>query len=57
MSGDVCIVDVSSFDPFLNIVMFNVNVFCPSMERLVMGQDIGPNIVAVNAGWMVLSMT
>jgi len=57
MSGDVCIVDVSSFDLFMNVVMLNVNMFCPSMEGLVMGQDIGPNVVTVNAGWMVLSMT
>ena len=57
MSGDVCIMDVSSFDLFLNIVMLNIDVFCPSMKRLVMGQDIGPNVVAVNAGWMILGMT
>jgi len=57
MSGDVCIVDVSSFNLFTNVVMLNANVFCPSMKRLVMGQVIGPNVVAVNAGWMVLSMT
>ena len=41
MSGDVCIMDVSSFNPFMNIVMLNVNMFCTSMERLVMSQDIG----------------
>ena len=40
MGGDVCIMDVSSFDPFMNIVMLNVNRFCPSMKRLVTGQDI-----------------
>ena len=57
MSGDVCIVDVSSFDLFPNIVMLNINVFCLSMKRLVTGQDIGPNVVTVNAGQMVLSMT
>ena len=56
MSGDVCVVDVSSFDPFSNIVMLNINVFCTSMKRLVTGQDIGPNVIAVNAGQMVLSM-
>ena len=40
MSGDVCIMDVSSFNPFMNIVMLNVNMLCLSMEILVMGQDI-----------------
>ena len=50
MSGDVCIVDVSSFDLFMNVVMLNVNMLCLSMKILVTSQDIGPNIVTVNTG-------
>jgi len=50
MSGDICIMDVSSFDPFMDVVMLNVNMLCLSMERLVTSQDIGPNVVTVNTG-------
>ena len=41
----------------MNIVMLNINIFCMCVEGRVMSQNIRPNIIAMYAGGMILSMT
>jgi len=49
MGGGICIVNVSSFNLLMNVVMLNVNMLRLRMERRVAGQYIGSNIIAVYA--------